>query len=528
VLYYPVMARVFDIDLTAGTEVGEYLIREKIGSGSFGDVYSAVHPMIGKLAAVKVLKLQFSANPEMVSRFLEEARAVNTIRHPHIIDIFSFGELDDGRQYFIMELLNGQTLEELIAAEGALSLDEARPILESVARALDAAHKAGIAHRDLKPDNVFVADHGDGMKTTKLLDFGVAKLLGEQTAQHKTATGMPVGTPLYMSPEQCRGRDVDQRADLYAFGVVTFHMLTGKVPFTGEATIQVLTAHIATPPPSMHAFNPAVPAALDGPVHQLMAKQATERPASAMVALQALLDAAAAPEAPAAAQTEGAPDTVAFEETVRLPDDDDEVAAAQRAVEQREAEVGGNTQPADPGALRAAQAASADASGAQAAASAPAGTLDAVQKRSPPEKSFGAWKVVAIAALAVGVGGVIFALAGRSDDGAPDAPVAPAATPAPSSAPVTGAAAESAAEPAAEPPAASASASVSPSASAAEVAVGAPPASATATAAAPTQHLAPKTPPVRPPPSSTPTAPPAKTTEPKTKPGLDGLLDDRG
>ncbi|HRI71204.1 MAG TPA: serine/threonine-protein kinase, partial [Polyangium sp.] len=215
-----------DLSLKTGHVVGEYRIERKIGEGGFGAVYSAVHPVIGKSAAIKVLSPQFSADPVMVSRFISEARAVNQIRNRGIIDIFAFGKLDDGRQYYIMELLEGKTLEEYLRERGRLRPAEALPLLRQIGRALDAAHAAGIAHRDMKPENVFLVFDEDGTILPKLLDFGIAKLLGD-SQQSKTRTGTPMGTPLYMSPEQCRGKQVDHRTDIYSFGVMTHVMLTG-------------------------------------------------------------------------------------------------------------------------------------------------------------------------------------------------------------------------------------------------------------------------------------------------------------
>src|SRR5262245_5910185 len=191
-----------DADLQPGTTVGEYQVEGKLGEGGFGAVYRAVHPLIGKHAAIKVLNRQYSSNPQMVSRFIAEARAVNQIRHKSIIDIFSFGTLEDGRQYYVMELLEGVTLDKFIKRNGRLSPEVAIPVLRSVARALDAAHAAGIAHRDLKPENIFLTFDEDGVIVPKLLDFGIAKLLGDSALTgHRTRTGTPMGTPHYMSPE---------------------------------------------------------------------------------------------------------------------------------------------------------------------------------------------------------------------------------------------------------------------------------------------------------------------------------------
>ncbi len=293
-----------DRDLAPGDVVGEYRIEGKLGEGGFGAVYAAVHPVIGKRAAVKVLSRTFSANPGMVSRFIAEARAVNQIRHRNIIDIFSFGQLPDGRQYYVMELLDGVTFDKHLAAHGRLSFASALPILRGIARALDAAHAKGILHRDLKPENVFLVVDEDGHASPKLLDFGLVKLVGSPSAQHKTKTGTPMGTPYYMSPEQCRGDEVDARTDVYAFGVVAFQVLTGKMPFDGEGALKILLEHMEKAPPAASSVTPEVPVAFDAPLARALAKEPADRPATVGQALELLVRAAegagleAAPSSP--------------------------------------------------------------------------------------------------------------------------------------------------------------------------------------------------------------------------------------
>jgi serine/threonine-protein kinase len=282
-----------DPDLAPGQTVGEYRVEAKIGEGGFGAVYRAVHPLIGKAAAIKVLNKQYSSSPQMVSRFVAEARAVNQIKNRNIVDIFSFGALDDGRQYYVMELLDGMTCSAYIRKKGRLSPEEAVPILRAVGRALDAAHAAGIAHRDLKPENVFLTFEEDAV-FPKLLDFGIAKLLGDSiTSGHKTRTGTPMGTPHYMSPEQCRGRNVDHRTDIYSFGVLVFEALTGKVPFDGEDVMEILVKHTSAPAPLPSEVCPALPAAMDAPVLGFLEKDPGKRPASLGAGMDALAAAAA-------------------------------------------------------------------------------------------------------------------------------------------------------------------------------------------------------------------------------------------
>ena len=227
--------------LRPGEEIGEYRVTARIGRGAYGTVYSAVHRLIGKKVAIKVLSASCSVRPDLVSRFLAEARAVNQIGHPNIIDIFAFCQHRDGRYFHVMELLEGGTLEAYLEGQRQLSLAEAAPILEAIARALDAAHRAGVVHRDLKPANVILHQGPGGQPLPKLLDFGVAKLIGDELPlAHRTRTGEALGTPHYMSPEQCVGVPVDHRADLYAYGVLMYRCVTGGLPFKSRSGIELL------------------------------------------------------------------------------------------------------------------------------------------------------------------------------------------------------------------------------------------------------------------------------------------------
>jgi serine/threonine-protein kinase len=282
-----------DATLVEGQVVGEYRVEGKLGEGGFGAVYRAVHPVIGKAAAVKVLHKQYSSNPQMVSRFIAEARAVNQIRNRNIIDIFAFGTLSDGRQFYVMELLDGMPMDKYLDERGRLPVDDAVPILRGIARAIDAAHGAGIAHRDLKPENVFLSFDEDGKAIPKLLDFGIAKLLGEAGTGHKTRTGTPMGTPYYMSPEQCRGRNVDHRTDIYSFGIVIFQTLTGELPFQGEDVMEILVKNTSAPAPRPSLVCPELPPALDDPILAFLEKDPDKRPATLGAGLDALAHAAA-------------------------------------------------------------------------------------------------------------------------------------------------------------------------------------------------------------------------------------------
>jgi serine/threonine-protein kinase len=219
-------------DVAVGDDIGGYVVDGELGVGGMGVVYSAVHPVIGKRAAVKVLRAELSDDPDSVSRFIREAQLVNKIRHPNIVDIFAIGRLTSGQYYLVMDLLEGETLRDRLR-RGPLSLAETASVLDEMAAALVAAHDQGIIHRDLKPDNVFLVAAAGRWPAVKLLDFGVAKLMRATNTpvSQATQTGIALGTPWYMSPEQARAKNVDHRTDIYALGVMAYEMLTGVRPF---------------------------------------------------------------------------------------------------------------------------------------------------------------------------------------------------------------------------------------------------------------------------------------------------------
>lgn len=281
-------------DLRPGEWVGEYVVTRKIGEGGFGTVYEALHPVIGKHAAVKVLHAQYSADVRVASRFAAEARAVNQIRHKNIVDIFSFGELPDGRQYYVMELLEGVPLDTYLDRSARLSLVETLTILSELAKALQAAHEAGIAHRDLKPENIFLEIDHEGLVHPKILDFGMAKLLAPGALPvHKTRSGTPIGSPRYMSPEQCRGSDVDPRTDVYAFGCIAFRMLAGVPPFEATTALELMMAHVSAPPVPLSSIGPDFGPAVDECLLRMLEKLPENRPQTVADAFDALRAAAA-------------------------------------------------------------------------------------------------------------------------------------------------------------------------------------------------------------------------------------------
>lgn len=264
-------------NLEPGTVVGEFTIIGKLAEGGMGIVYSAEHPKIGKKAAVKVISPELCTNAEAVGRFAAEARAVNAIGHPNIVDIFSFGELDDGRNYFVMEWLQGRSLAELVEA-GPIDLDFALYIIDQIADAVDAAHEKDIVHRDLKPDNVFVVDVRGGRHSVKLLDFGIAKLTDNGQDSVRTRTGLVMGTPGYISPEQARGRDVGFPADVYSLGAMAFELITGRLPFVADNAMDIVAKHLAEPPPRCSDLCTDLPQALDDLIYETLCKNASARP----------------------------------------------------------------------------------------------------------------------------------------------------------------------------------------------------------------------------------------------------------
>nr|WP_256433696.1 serine/threonine protein kinase [Myxococcus sp. CA039A] len=272
-------------DSLISTQVNDFIIEERIGEGGMGVVYRAVHPLIGKQVAIKVLRAEH-VTQQQVERLLIEARAVNSIRHPGIIDIFGFGRLPDSRPYIIMELLRGQSLSESLKQLGRLDPNTTAWILDQILSALGAAHKAGVVHRDMKPGNVFLAEMLDGSRAVRLVDFGIAKLVRSHDGP-TTVDGTILGTPEYMAPEQIRGTTVTSATDLYAVGIMAFQMLTGERPFKGEQ-LQVLFAHVEQPPPLPSSLVPGIAPEFDTLVLHLLAKDPALRPESAEAVQQAL------------------------------------------------------------------------------------------------------------------------------------------------------------------------------------------------------------------------------------------------
>ena len=266
--------------LLPGTMVGAYRVEGELGRGGMSTVYAAEEPTIRKRVAIKVLRRSLAEDPAMALRFEREARAVNEIRHPGIIDVFAVGRLPDGRPYLVMSLLEGCSLRDEIAARGGLPLREAWRLARAVADALGAAHDAGIVHRDLKPDNVFLERFGpDAPPRPRLLDFGIAKKVepDDAEAMKLTATGVPLGTPAYMAPEQWWGAAVTAQTDQYALGAVLFEMLVGRPPFTSRSFAELVHEHVHEPPPTLARAGVTAPAGVEALVARLLAKSPDDR-----------------------------------------------------------------------------------------------------------------------------------------------------------------------------------------------------------------------------------------------------------
>jgi eukaryotic-like serine/threonine-protein kinase len=273
-----------DESLIGAVFADKYRIVRLIGKGGMGIVFEAEHKVLGKRVAIKLMLDKYFEDGEAKARFQREAVAASRIGNPHIIDVIDIGSLPDGRLYVVMELLSGRPLADVIERGGQMPPWRAISIMRQVLRAVGAAHTKGIIHRDLKPDNIFLIDQGDSQDFVKLLDFGISKVLdpNEQIAFTKlTSTGVVMGTPLYMAPEQAMGQPAGAGADIYACGVMLYEMLAGRTPFVGQ-TYAVLVAQLLTAPPEpLQNLRPGLNAALVNAVHKALEKEPARRFASA-------------------------------------------------------------------------------------------------------------------------------------------------------------------------------------------------------------------------------------------------------
>jgi len=256
-----------------------------------GAVYVAEHPLIGKKVALKVIHRELAGNKEVVQRFFQEAKAVNKIGNEHIVEIHDFGITPENDHFYIMEYLEGQTLASLLSKERVLDVMRALHIGAQIASALAAAHASGVIHRDLKPDNVMLTTRLGDPDFVKLLDFGLAKMFTGGPSAVKTAAGILLGTPQYMSPEACESKPgVDHRTDIYALGVLLFQMMTGALPFDGETMGEVLVKQVTQLPPPPRGYNSAIPPSVEQILLRCLMKAPDQRFATMTSLREALLD----------------------------------------------------------------------------------------------------------------------------------------------------------------------------------------------------------------------------------------------
>jgi serine/threonine-protein kinase len=281
-----------EVDPLIGMVLGDrFEVMHKIGEGGMGAVYKAMQKGIGREVAVKVLLGDVARNKTLVRRFHLEALAISKLKHPNTIQIFDFGETDEGLLYIAMELLEGSTLQSLLEFEEVLSVQRAIRIARQMAQSLREAHGKEIVHRDLKPDNVFLTSVGEESDFVKVLDFGVAKLKEQdKKGATVTKTGTIFGTPRYMSPEQAKGKTVDARGDLYAIGIMLYEMVMGYVPFESDNHLGVLILHVQKAPATFQEMRPdiIVPPKLEALVFKLLAKDPDHRYQTAEALIRAL------------------------------------------------------------------------------------------------------------------------------------------------------------------------------------------------------------------------------------------------
>jgi serine/threonine protein kinase len=267
-------------DLMVGKQLGDFIVKRRIGAGGMGIVYEGEHPIIGRKVAIKILRPEFSDGGG-ARDLIAEARAASAIRHRGIIDVFGFGTIPHIGQYLVMEYLEGSPLDEVIAQRAPMLEAEVIALLDELLAALGAAHAMGVTHRDLKPGNIFVVRDSGGGESVKVLDFGLAK---RSEVPHgtspQTRASMIVGTPEYMAPEQATGQSVGPHTDLYSVGVIAFEMLTRRIPFEGASAMAIAIQHVQAPAPAPSKYVDLHPA-LNALVVRLLAKTAAERPASA-------------------------------------------------------------------------------------------------------------------------------------------------------------------------------------------------------------------------------------------------------
>lgn len=271
------------VDIT-GRTLGDFQILRKIGSGGMGQVYLARQLSLKRNVAVKLLRNDLAANPNALKRFETEAHAVARLNHPNIVQVYHLGECD-GLRYMVLEYVDGRNLRDFLARKGPPDLPVTLSIIKQVALALQKAHEQGIVHRDIKPENILLTRKVE----VKVTDFGLSRFFrNEEPEQHLTQSGVTLGTPLYMSPEQVQGQPIDHRSDIYSLGVSCYHLLAGEPPFRGKTAFDVAMKHVHETPRPLTEFRPDLPADLCAMVHKMMAKDPAQRYQSAKEILRDL------------------------------------------------------------------------------------------------------------------------------------------------------------------------------------------------------------------------------------------------
>ncbi len=266
-------------DLLGQVIADRYHVTKKLGEGGMGAVYLAEHVKMGRKSAIKVMSASMSQDADAVSRFNREANNASRIQHPNICAIYDFGETPDGLMYLAMEFIEGHSLNEILKKSGPMTLQRATHILRQTAEALHVAHEGGIVHRDLKPDNIMIAQQG-GKDLVKVVDFGIAKAVGgDESGQKVTKTGLVVGTPEYMSPEQLSGDKLDGRSDIYSLALVYYRMITGTLPFQAETSQETMIKRLTDDPMPLRQALPTgnFPAGLQQVMDHALARYANDR-----------------------------------------------------------------------------------------------------------------------------------------------------------------------------------------------------------------------------------------------------------
>ena len=395
-----------------------YRIDERISEGGMGTVYRATHVLMDKRVAIKVLHPSLAADDKIVARFSREARAASRISHPHALNVTDFGESQTGVVFLVMEYLDGKTLKEVIHADGPMPLPRVVEVIRQVSGALDAAHAEGVVHRDLKSDNIMLMEVQNGSDWAKVLDFGIAKIKEPVggTDPALTAPNLIIGTPQYMSPEQCsQASEIDSRSDIYSLGVIIYEMLTGHVPFTGDSPTAIMMKHLQEPPPSVLEERDDLPPQVGMVITSALAKRPEDRFQSAGELSEALASAADG-EAPRVVSASATSPGASASETNRIivPTDSNEPPRGTREEEIDEATV-----------IRARPAATV------------AYQSPSVRVAAAPPARFNPWRIVipAFAGLLV-LFGVIYAITYRGNPAQPSANQSPALTADPNSRPV--------------------------------------------------------------------------------------------